>query len=327
MKIPLLLILLIVLFSCNSHHLSKTNNGDLNYSQTTAQSSNLSAELNLSANIKGQELLAVLQITNTGSKPISIQQIEISTPDGLRSLPENGNIDSLILDAGKDTVLSVKFTAMNDLKMFRLTGRSGYFKPAYNILISYKESGSNPVSSMSLKAQMPAADYKAYLSKYKASLTSFSFNTKTDFTTKQKRYLETLKQVDQPPFVFVSEQEIAVSGLNFRLKSFCEHDTLNAELFIVNHASFPVKINKDAINFTYPGEPADSLKSVQVEKISGPQQNMDLLEKGDRVLIHFKKYFKDPGKQIQLSFNKAFILNGLVPLFTDDIELVKISLP
>ncbi|MEO6977216.1 MAG: hypothetical protein ABI113_02525, partial [Mucilaginibacter sp.] len=61
------------------------------------------------------------------------------------------------------------------------------------------------------------------------------------------------------------------------------------------------------------------------EKVSGTQQNLYMIEKGDRVLVHFKKYRKieDDGKQtLQLNINRAFILKGNKVLFIDDVGLL-----
>jgi hypothetical protein len=327
MKLSFLFILSIIIFSCNIHQNKPGIKGGLNYTSASVKSDLLSADLNLSANIKNQELVAGLQLTNPGSKAITIQEIVISTPEGLRSLPD-GDTGPFVLSAGKDTLASIKFKPVNDLKVYQLTGKQGYFKPEYKISISYKTEDSDNSRIMDLKAQLTQADYKAYSDKYKMPVTSYSFNTKTNFTQKQVKHLQILNPENQLPFVFVSDQEIAVAGLNFRLKSFCEHDSLHAEIFIVNHAGFPVKIIKDSLDFIYSGDTSSYRSNrIELEKISGAQENKDMMEKGDRVLIHFKKYLKKPGKRMMLSFRHAFVLSGPKPLFNNNIELVKVSLP
>src|ERR1700754_1733157 len=90
-------------------------------------------------------------------------------------------------------------------------------------------------------------DYLDYSEKFKKSITAYSFNTKNGFNEKQKEYLKTLKLDNQVPFVYLSEQEIAISGMNFRFKGYYQQDTLHAEIFVVNHAEFPVKVIRDAL--------------------------------------------------------------------------------
>jgi hypothetical protein len=326
-KIPILLILLTTVFACKNNTRIQKTKGDLNYTPTDMQSDQLSVRLNLTANIKTQKLQADLELNNPGKNPITISEIELSTPEGLRSVPATGSIGSVILQPGENKTISLKFQPLNDLKEYQLTGRNGHFKSSYNLLITSQMNQSAPPLLTIMMANLVPADYSAYLNKYKIIATSYSFNTKSDFTQKQKAYFTTLKQIKQPPFVFVSDQEIAVSGVNFRLNSYCEHDTLNAQLFIVNHSGFPVKINKDMLDFLYTDKSfSASSKDIKIVKISGSQQK-DLIDKGDRVLIHFKKYFKNPGNTAILSFNKAFELSDKIPLFKNDIELLKVDIP
>jgi hypothetical protein len=326
MKLFFLLLLPLIIFGCNSNKNKPGTQGDLNYASASTTSDLLSAGLSLSANIKNAELLAGLQLTNKDSKAITIQEIVISTPEGLRSVPE-GNTVSLVLSAGKDTLTTLKFKPVNDLRTYQLTDKPGCFKAGYKISIAYKTEGSDNTLTMNLETQLPAADYKTYSDKYNKPLNSYSFNTKTGFAAKQVKYLQALNPANPLPFVNVSEQEIAVGGLNFRLKSFVENDSLHAEIFIVNHADFPVKIIRDSLDFIYNGDTSSyRTNRVDLEKISGAQQTKDMMEKGDRVLIHFKKYFKNPGTGMVLSFRHAFVLSGPKPLFHDNIELTRVSL-
>lgn len=321
-----LLLLLILIYSCNIKPKKRTIKGDLNYASESFGSDLLSASVYLSGNIKNTQLISELQLTNTGSKAITIQEITVATPEGIRALPE-GNVGTFVLAASKDTLLHAKFSPINDQKIYQMTGKQGYFKPAYKISVSYKTEGDEKVRTIDINAKLPDADYNAYIGKYSSPVTAYSFNTKGDFTQKQKAYLETLKLSNQQPFVYISEQEIAITGLNFRMKSYCEHDSLYSEIFIINHSDFPVKIIKDSLDFIYKGE-ASSYKSnnIGIEKVSGAQENKDMIEKGDRVLIHFKKYFKNSDKQLMLSLKHAFVLSGPKPLFNDNIDLVKVSL-
>lgn len=341
--VPLLLFTL--LFSCKNHSDTKRIKGDLNYTPVTMESEQITAGLYLTADIKTQELRADIDLSNPGNEMLTISEIEIATAAGLRSLPKTGSTGTIVLKPGENKSLSLKFQPLNDLKTNQLTGRNGYFKSLYNLVINYstkdsesaaaKNSGGgfqpfgNAPTVTSMTTTLAPADYKAYLKKHQITATSYSFNTSSDFTKKQKAYLTGIKQVKQPPFVYVSAQEIAISGVNFKLRSYQERDTLNAEIFIVNHSGFPLKINKDNLDISYRGESSSvHLKeAITVEKISGSKQDLYTLEKGDRVLIHLKKPFKTKAEKVILSFNKAFEFNNQIPLFKDNIELVKVNLP
>ncbi|QNK64596.1 hypothetical protein H7F33_09000 [Pedobacter sp. PAMC26386] len=351
MKTSLLLILLTALFSCKNHTETTKPKGDLNYIATALPSELISAELNLTAHLKTQELQTDLKLSNKGNSVVVIRDIEISTPEGLRSLPETGNIDSIILEpgnllgSGKSKELTLKFHPLNDLKVHQLTGKNGYLKSSYTILMTYSSKQHPEILYQSINAKLTPEDYQNYLKKHKIPATSYSFNTKSDFMQKQKTYFTTLKQIKQPPFVFVSDQEIAVSGVNLRLNSYCVNDTLNAEIFIVNHSDFPIQVHQNKLDFNLTEEtnlsrkPGKSEKItplqkpildktvVTLEKISGSPQKKDRIEKGDRVLIHLKKHFKNTGDKAILSFSKAFELSDKIPLFKHDIELIKVDLP
>ncbi|KIO75834.1 hypothetical protein TH53_18235 [Pedobacter lusitanus] len=325
MRVSLLLILLTTIFSCKNQTETKKVKGDLNYTAANQQSVQLEAALNLTANIRNQALQADLELKNPGNDLLTINDIELSTPEGIRSIPETGNMGSIVLKPGENKAISLKFHPLNDLREFQLSGRNGYFKSGYNLLINTKSDQDSSPSMLTIPAKLTEPEYKTYLTKYKIPATSYKFNTKTDFTAKQKLYLSNLKQLKQSPFVFLSDQEIAVSGINIRLSSYCEKDTLNAKLFIVNHADFPVRINPDHLGFGYTGESSTDLTNVKVIKISGSQEK-NLIDKGDRVLIHLKKYFKNPDNKAVLSFNRVFEFSNGTPLFKDNVELIKLTL-
>ena len=328
MRLPVLLSLLTVFFSCSNHPETKKTKGDMNYVSAGLKSEQLDTRLNLTADIKKNELQAELDLINLNSGPVTITGIEIATPEGLRSLPIKGNIDPLVLETGKSKSVSLKFQPLNDLRTNQLTGKNGYYKPEYQVLITFSTAKDPVPVLISLKADLPADQYKNYLAKVKAPASSYSFNTKSDFSQQQSAYLTSLKQFRQKPFVFVSDQEIAAAGVNLRLRSYCSKDTLNADIFIVNHSEFAVHFNQDKLDFIAAGEPsAAQSKMITIEKISGPQQSNDRIEKGERLLIHLKKYFKNSGEQAVLSFHRAFEIGHQIPLYKRDIELVKVILP
>jgi hypothetical protein len=314
-------------YSCttNNNKKIKNNANELTYSTVDTSAGPLSATLNLTGNIGQKELTAQIKLTNSKDAPLDIEEIVIATTEGLRSIPITG-FSPFSLMKGKDSTLLLKFSPLNDLKLYRVTDMQGSFKPGYTVSVSYRVPGNDNLISLALQSQTDKNEYLAYNKKYKKPITGYSFNTKTGFNEQQKKYLETLKQVSQPPFVYLSEQEIAISGLNFRLKSYFEQDTLHAELFIVNHADFPVKIIPNAFDIVEDARPlSGETGTIIVEKLSGSQQDLTMMEKGDRVLIHFKKYLqiKVPGKEnLTVLLHKSFMLTGKKNLFNEDVQLL-----
>jgi hypothetical protein len=318
----------LILYGCKQEKKTTVNANELAYTANDTTSGALSAKLTLIANGPSNNVTATIKLSNADANQVDIQDILISTTDGIRSSPETGN-SSIALRPGTDTTFSIKFHPLNDLKLFQVTGMPGFIKPAYNVLISYKTTGSDSLKTLTLKSQAQPDDYQNFARKYKKSITGYSFNTKTDFNANQRKYLKTIKLAGQTPFVYLSEQEIAVSGLNFRLKSYNEHDTLHAELFVVNHAEFAVKIIPGAFDIV-PSEKTGSGagKTINLERLSGMQHDSAMMEKGDRILIHFKKYLKQgaSGKEnLILHLTNAFMLTGKKNLFNEDVQLLPVN--
>ncbi|HEY2581604.1 MAG TPA: hypothetical protein VGI43_07350 [Mucilaginibacter sp.] len=328
MKLSLLILLPLIVFGCNSNSDLKRTEGYLNYIPVTESSEFLSANLNLSANVKSQELSAEIRLTNHCTKSITIEEVTVFTRGGLRSFPNNGNIKQIGLHPGGDTLIIVKFNPVNDIKVHQLTGKQGHIKLEYNVSVFFKVQGDEKMSSVDLNAKLTENDYKTYISTNCTPFIGYSFNTETNFAQNEGEYLETLNPGDQP-FAFVTHQELAVTGLNIWMKSLCEHDSLYAELLIVSQANYEIKIVPDSIDFTNKGDNALSGKSkiVALEKIVGSPENKAVMQKGDKVLIHLKKCFKSPGKKAILSLKEAFLLRESKPLFNDNIGLVKVSVP
>ncbi|HWZ15039.1 MAG TPA: hypothetical protein VNW95_07345 [Mucilaginibacter sp.] len=328
MKFPSLIILAaLILYGCKQDKKTTANANELAYATNDTTSGVLSAKLDLVANGTRNSLTAAIKLNNTDAKPVEIEEILISTTDGIRSLPETGS-SSMNLRPGTDTAFSLQFHPLSDLKLYQVTGMPGFIKPAYNLLISYKTTGIDSLKTLTLKSQTQPGTYQNFARKYKKNITGYSFNTRTDFNENQEKYLKTIKQAGQTPFVYLSEQEIAVSGLNFRLKSYAARDTLHAELFVVNHADFAVKIIPDAFDITSSKTGASGSRSIHLERLSGMQHDSTMMEKGDRVLIHFKKYL-NPGapekENLVLHLTKAFMLTGRKNLFNEDVQLLPVS--
>ncbi|MDP9080090.1 MAG: hypothetical protein M3O71_21905 [Bacteroidota bacterium] len=327
MRLPYLIIICCALFySCgNSHKASQSKTGDIIYNTVAINSGDLKVEPNISGDIKLQELNAQIKLSNTGDKDIEIREITIGTQKGSRSGPTTA-FTPFTLKQGNDTTLALKFSPFNNYKLYQLTGLQGSFSDTYNLTIGYKTTGGPNISNLSLKAIADNAAFRAYVKKYNEPVIAYSFNTSTDFVEKERGYLATLPELPQPPFLFLSEQEIAVSGLNFRFKNYYRRDTLYADLSIVNHSNFLVKIDPDAFDITTTGHPSSNeKKTVSVEKVSGTQQIITMIEKSDRVIIHFKKHIKitDPASaHLQLHISEAFKVKGEKSLFKENIDLI-----
>jgi len=324
--IPVILIAFFLLSGCSpAGKKNKINPNDLNYVTAPGSSGDLTADLTLSADPVKQIVDAQLKLTNGGAQSLNIGEIAIATIEGIRALPINA-FAPFSLAAGKDSTLNLKFNPINDLNIYRVTGMPGSLKPDYSLSVTYTAAVSANPAPLVLQAHLDKDDFTSYKSKFVKPITGFSFNTKAGFNEQEKKYLEKLKDVGQTQFVYLSDQEIAVSGLNFQLKSYYTRDTLHADLFIVNHSSFEVKLSVDSLDIITAGKPqAGETKTTSIEKITGSQQYPTMIAKDDRQLIHFKKYIKiTNAKTDTLTFklNSAFMLKGGKRLFSEDVQLL-----
>jgi len=329
MKYCCFLIITALLSSCRHEHVKITPGpNDLVFNTDDITTGALLVQTAITGDVLNGELSARIRLSNSDSKAMELQEVSISPAGGARSAPEGGRIP-FSLNPGQDSTLNLKFHTINNVMLYHMTGLPGNLKPAYLISITYKLNGSDTPSTVILKTQMGKGSYLNYTRKYKKRITGYSFNTSTNFNERQKKYLVKLNQAGQPPFVYLSEQEIAVSGLNFRLKGYYLQDTLRAELFIVNHSEFPIKIIPEAFDIVATENEAETgTKTIHLEKISGSRQDPSMIEKGDRILIRFKKHMKinDPGKKrLLIHLHNAFMLTGRKPLFNEDLELLPIE--
>ena len=326
MKLSVIVILTVfILYSCNSSPKKiKSNANELIYTTIDTSAGDLSASLHLTGKIKTAELTAQLKLSNSGSAPIDFQEIEIATHEGIRSGSAGGFAPFSLLQ-GKDTTLNITFRPVNDLKLYQVTGLTGNFKGSYRASVSYKIGNDNLVS-LTLNSATDKTEFNIYSKENKKVLNGYSFDTKTGFNDREKKYLETVLPAVKSPFVYLSEQEIAVSGLNFKVKTYDAQDTIYAEFYIVNHADFPVKVITNSLNIILNNKAGNGEKAItKIEKISGAQNDINMMEKGDRVLIHYKKYMKTPasGKDtLTLHLRNAFILSGRKDLFNENLKLL-----
>ena len=302
------------------------NHSLLKYLPVNQNSDYIIANLLLSADVNTQEVNADLKLINTGSKIIEITGITIYADGGLQTFPIKGNIKQVSLKPGQDKMLSVSFKPVNDIKVFQLTGKQGSIKAKYKVSVFYRQQGNDKAFSVDMIAQLHPDIFKSYISKYPGSFIGYAFNTASAFDQQERKYLETLK-LAKTPFVFIAPHELALTGLNIWMTSYCANDTLYADLLIVNHDDFAINLMANTINIGEKNKgPSDLTKKVVIEKVVGSHKETGRIEMGDKILIHFKKYFKKPDGPIFLQIKNAFLLGGFKPLFIDDIGLLKTQL-
>lgn len=313
-------ILLVLLVSCHFSNISK----GLDYEITPVKSESMLIRAKLQGVNNPQKLELELTISNIAGKNIHINEVVISTEDGLNAAPANFD-HAVVLAAEKDTAISLTFQPINDRVLYKNTDMPGILKPTYNISIVYTVEGKADSRAMDLVAKMPVEAYKKYKRENNLSVSSYGFNTVNQFSAKQKEYLGIQKLPGSTPFVHISDHELAVSGLNFQLKAYQKKDSLYARLVVVNHSEFAVKIDTSKLEFVInDSQDSRGYKNISLTKLTGSSIENEILEKGEKILISLRKYNKATAdEKLALSFKNAFILSTGKFLFFGDVELVK----
>ena len=326
MRLFLFILPLSVLFSCCNpdQQQTGTDSDTLIYEIEPAQTKSLSVRAQLKGIPNPQKLELELQLSNLAEEELQVKEIIISTPEGLHSTPVNFNQKALTLSADRDTSLSYTFQPVNDPVLYKNTEMPGILKPRYTLSIVYILKGKKDARAIDLKAKLPNGKYQQYEEEYQIPVTAYRFNTTSQFSKIQQQYLEGLNLPGTTPFVHLSDQEIAVSGLNFRLQSYQKRDSLYAKILLVNHSDFPLKIDTTQLGFVYDGSKG-SQNNVILNKVTGSKEEYDILKKGDRMLISFRRFSKDQNHpKITISLKNSFILPTGKSLFYDDLEIVKV---
>ncbi|HVS91272.1 MAG TPA: hypothetical protein VHE59_04520 [Mucilaginibacter sp.] len=327
MKTFFCILLPVVLWSCNSKPGLNRPQTDLNYIPASQSSGFLSANLGLSANIKSQRLSAEIKLINSGPETITVTAVTLLPPGGMAAFPNEADFKPIFISAGKDTLTDIIFHPVNDIKVYQLTGRQGHLKPEYKVSVMYKAGNSATMHTLDITAHVQPDDYNIYLNWHSKPYIGYSFNTATNFNDLQSRYMDSV-HLSRNNFAFVAQQELALTGVNIWMKVLCENDSLEAELLVVNHDEYRIKIIPDSLDFiSGRGASTAGHNTIQIKKMPGSATDKTVLEKNDRVLIIVKKYFKPVGNAATLRLKHAFMWNGKRPLFYDNIRLVKVSLP
>lgn len=285
------------------------------------QSELLSGSIQSEANTEKQQLFVTITIQNPGNDRVIIESINIETPEGHQAQAISQYSNPISLNPGDDTTMLLQCKPVNNFELFLLTGESGKFKALYYCTLFYKAGNSNGQGSIKTALKVSGKDFANYEKNYRQTVFAYQFNSANKFTEEQKKYLQPLLKTS--PFVYVSNQEIAIAGLNFRLQSFVKNDSLYASLFIVNHADFSIKIKPDVFNvFAGTTDSGERTGKVEFKKISGLMDNTNMLRKGDRAIINFSKYVKAAsGARVTLILKDVFLLADGHSLFYENPEL------
>lgn len=305
--------------ACGQETKLSGDKGKLVYQNFIVKSGDVEAIGELTGELASQELHLELKLVNNGVRELHVSDVVVSTPEGVRSAPLNMSAVGIRIPAESDTILNLIYKPVNDLPLYQLTGIRGFFRPGYQVTVTY-EFGDQQRKSFDVTLQMPEGQYTQYENDNKAEVSAYVFDAGDDFNERQSRYLGEVIR-DRTPFVYVSEQEIMVSGLNVRLKGYQLDDSLKVNLTFINHADFSVTV--DTANLFLYG---NNLRSgdMSLRNDNGQASDPVLLKEGDRMSIALReRLISVDSDEYLISFRKSILFSNGRPVFVKDIKLIQ----
>lgn len=321
----LLLIYVTAFAGCISLNEKKdSRNNILVFTPAIIESEVLTGTVEGECDLGKQQLVLAVKLKNISEEGVIIENIGIETPEGYQARVIGNDLKPSRINVGSERILILQFVPVNDVEVYMLTGESGKFRQQYNLNIAYASSKNDKTGLLNLSLSIPEKEFAAYEKQYKKNVEIYEFDTSCNFAEKQQMHLRTLLKA--PPFVHAGTQEIAIGGLNFRLQIYRRNDTIQAQLYIVNHADFAVKINPYALNIiTDKHYSNDEPCKIAFTKITGRQEETEMLRRGDRATIKFVKYINHTTKKdLTISLKNVFLLQGDKPLFYENPKLAEL---
>jgi hypothetical protein len=300
------------------------DSGSLVFATTPVQSPSLLVAPTLKGFPANQRLELTLKIESLQPERITIESIVLNNSNGLNSFIGNDTNQKLIIPVGRDTTITETIDHIHDKKLFHTTGLRGLIDSTYNLAVYYSVEGKAGVRIINLVSKMSGQTFLAYRDLYDSPVHAYSLNTTNGFDEKQRQFLMMNGIGTASPFVHVTEQEVAVSGLNFRIKCFHNKDSVFAEIFAVNHSDMTVRIDTSKIDlFTDEAGNKINEKDIAIRKVTGSNTDTHILGEGDRIIIRIRQHVPLRPEKLWLSFAETFFLSTGKPLFHDNLELIE----
>jgi hypothetical protein len=312
-----------IFFSCSSRDKTNGNTNKINYQHVEASVEALKVRIDMNGSFPKNKLLIQMDLENLTNRSIQINQINVENEEGIRARILDTLQFPLIIGAGTVKLTDLNFYPINDFRMFDISGDPGMLRDNYNLIIEYNDLGSD----MTLKKRIDVnkEDYLSYKKMFKETTACYMLKPDSNLASKQSKYQASVLNVAS--FAHIGDGEIAAAGLNFRIKVFHRNDTTYANLFVVNHAEFPVMINPGKLQIKSGNSKInDKKQSTKIQKIGGSPDDKMIIRNGDRAIISFNFFTKK--KQIDdlnLCLKDVFVMPDRKSLFLSNFQLNQIK--
>lgn len=274
-----------------------------------------------------QHLDMRLDLKNLAPETLKLMLVIIQNDNGMPTFAEGLKDKTIKIEGGQDTTLALTFHPINDKALFKTTGLHGLIDSTYRMQVYYTVEGKEGTRVVNLESRMPKQAFLAYRKSHALSVQMYSFKTTDNFDEKQREYLTSTMAAGNPPFVHTTEQELAVLGMNFRMKCFHVNDSLHTELFVVNHSDMTIRIDPTKLDVVVSDGMKDSVShtDLSIQKVVGSKEEPEILRNGDRALIKMRKSMKTSPGKLKIALKDSFRMSDGKSLFNTDIQLEESS--
>lgn len=263
-----------------------------------------------------------LNLHNLDAATVTIKEITFKNATGLTSSIETSSIQNPAIASGKHTVIAATFDHIHDKKLFYETGLPGLVDSTYAISVLYEIQGKENLRALNLVSTLPGERFLAYQKVHATPIHTYLLSGEKSFVEKQKTFLVTNEVSPNSTFVHVTDQEIAVAGLNFKIKCFYKTDSLYTELFAVNHSELELAIDTASLVILVDGRLLQRVHgSLTLDKVTGLRQATAVLAKGDRTSIKMRYKVDRVPKEVSVAIANSLILRNGTHLFHNDLLL------
>jgi hypothetical protein len=281
-------------------------------------------EIIISATMTGTKIDSRLHLKiefeNLSNKVLVIEEIKLYNLEGVESRVESILPSLTSIDKNESKTHELIFQSIEDAKIFEISGEPGAFKNKYRLSITYRDE-SNISQKIPAAFSVDELAFNRYVHDFRSATVYYFLNEDSVFEKNQKIYQTNVLQ--QSGFVKLSENEVAIAGLNFQIKTYQKRDTIFSKIMMVNHADFSVKIQPNNFDVLKNGVPFKS-KTIKFEKIDSHNSNEFILRKGDRGILYFESPYKQPNlnlNKLSMVLKDVLILPNGKTLFINNLNL------
>ncbi|MEH0157221.1 hypothetical protein V6R21_24120 [Limibacter armeniacum] len=211
----------------------------------------------------------LLQNLTEEAKVITLKELSLITRQGVRSPSLEHAFTGFILPAKSDSVISVTFNPINDLKLYQQVQLHGSLQPIYQLEFALQQGDAQPLDYQ-FWANADEEMFTAYKDEWNAMGVPSVYQFAELDTAKETRiihHLEKLYDDQRKPFVRQAECELIANGLLLKAAVYHHQDSLYITARWVNHSTLDYVLIPDSLTLYIEGNPTVCHWSVREQNL------------------------------------------------------------